>query len=56
MLRIDALIPSGLDPVTNGLSVEVNYEPEARPLNLIYSVTLPNTGFVPVPGGSRYTD
>jgi len=56
VVRIDALIPSGLDPVTNGLSIEVNYEPEADPTNLVYSVALPKTGFVARPGGSRYTD
>src|SRR5207247_1408758 len=36
--------------------VEVNYEPEADPANLVYSVTLPKTGFASVPGGSRYVD
>src|SRR5437773_6887930 len=56
VLRIDAVIPSGLDPQANGLSVEVNYEPEADPANLVYSVTLPKTGFASVPGGSRYVD
>ncbi|TMA54834.1 MAG: hypothetical protein E6J75_13200, partial [Deltaproteobacteria bacterium] len=56
VLRIDALISSGLDPVTNGLSIEVNYEPEVDPTNLVYSVALPKTGFVSRPGGSRYVD
>src|SRR2546427_5577801 len=56
VFHIDALIPTGLNPVANGLTVEVNYEPEADPSNLVFSATLPSSGFVAVSGGSRYTD
>ena len=39
------------DPVANGMTIEVAYEPEADPANLVYTVTLPNTGFTLTPRG-----
>jgi hypothetical protein len=45
----------GFDPVANGLDVELSYEPETDPANLLYRVMLP-TGFVPIAGGFRYRD
>src|SRR5207247_4677346 len=40
--RGDCTPPPGFDPSTGGLSLELAYEPEADPANIIYTVTLPN--------------
>jgi hypothetical protein len=48
--------PAGFDPLTNGLDVVVSYEPETDPANIVFSASLPKTGFQALPNGVLYRD
>jgi hypothetical protein len=49
-------IQPAMDPVANGLTIEAYQEPETDPANLVFSVTLPASGFVATSNGARYRD
>src|SRR5262245_8223834 len=52
-MRIKGVISpdASFDPVAHGLLIEVSYEPEADPANVVYSVMLPANGFSVTPRG-----
>jgi len=49
-------IPPGFDPLVDGLGVEVSYEPETDPTNVVLIAQLPASGFTRTPKSIRYTD
>jgi len=50
-------LPSGFDPATSGLTLDLWTEPEADPGNAFFTATLPNTAFITLPSGQlRYVD
>ncbi len=49
-------IPPGFDPLVDGLGVEVSYEPETDPANVVLIADLPASGFVRTVRSIRYTD
>src|SRR5262245_56562165 len=49
-------LPPDFDPVTNGMRIDLVYEPETDPANLLYSAILPANGFQSIRGGFLYRD
>lgn len=49
-------IPLDFDPTVNGLRLDLIYEPETDPANVLYSAVLPASGFEATHGGFLYRD
>lgn len=49
-------IPPDFDPTVNGMQIDLVYEPETDPANLLRSFDLPASGFVATRGGYAYQE